>query len=857
METINNLPPQPYKKFFGRNEAIKKIYETLIEGGTFIASIDGVGGIGKTALAYHFCKEYILPENKFKYLIWLTSKNTVFDPFSIEKQLKTVENEFRGLETLFDTTFSVIGLEELINANFQEKKDFFLNEIIATEPIFFVMDNLENINDQEFFEFVSKFFNKYSAQNKYLKILTTSRKRKKLVDFPVEIEGLDVEDALYMLKHLAKENNIKDILKANDHDNIILIEKVGRIPLGIEFLIGQMSLGKSRGQIYQELEGYPSIEKVENDTEKKKRLSDIILFSFKDMYETLDNKHQTVFQVIVSLEKNKRKGESNTSLELLMSITGFKRYDLENIIDTLADHKLIILNNNGEYCVNQMTINFVKQYFEFFEKIEDEVIGKKTKILKGESKVVDKIDIILNNVKLLIDANDYEKAEEELIKSLDLSQDFRIYFELAKIQRILNKFSKSSDNFRIATEFNPIDAKIWYEWINLEESRGRYNIALEIIERALDKTYNDVSLVIQKVNIYKYKKDFEIMRTIVNQYLDFYKEQERLEDYKRLLRNWKNIEYKLLIEDKKSNYLMCSDMLIEVENEPELKIQLLNEQLNIVKKLKMFEKEISIKQKLQIISNSVLRSINGRTKKLNLLFNQKKYEEAKSEARKILNWICSDEKNEECYINALRVLLQILASEKDYQRIILTFEDYKQIGYKDINCQNIYEKANKEKNKQKKEELIQKISFNIQEAEYELRNIILTALNFDENKLKDLLVEKDKKDWIEQWESTKAKSLKSDVNIIHYCDLSQLRSLLSWCKDRILNLSRDISIKYKNKDLLKNIVAILEGYVNQERNETFHSRLQLFELEDLENFIVDTRRLLNAINLLKENLILF
>jgi len=55
-EILNNLPERPYKKFFGRRESIKLIEKILLEGNTFIASIDGVGGIGKTALAYYFCE---------------------------------------------------------------------------------------------------------------------------------------------------------------------------------------------------------------------------------------------------------------------------------------------------------------------------------------------------------------------------------------------------------------------------------------------------------------------------------------------------------------------------------------------------------------------------------------------------------------------------------------------------------------------------------------------------------------------------------------------------------------------------------------------------------------------------------
>ena len=73
MEVNHNLPNPPYKRFFGREESIRKIKETLIEGGTFIASVDGVGGIGKTALAYYFCKEILVPEERFNYIVWLKS----------------------------------------------------------------------------------------------------------------------------------------------------------------------------------------------------------------------------------------------------------------------------------------------------------------------------------------------------------------------------------------------------------------------------------------------------------------------------------------------------------------------------------------------------------------------------------------------------------------------------------------------------------------------------------------------------------------------------------------------------------------------------------------------------------------
>jgi len=132
--------------------------------------------------------------------------------------------------------------------------------------------------------------------------LTTSRKRKQIADFPIEIEGLSTEDALAMLKYLATEYDIADLLNASDFNNLKLIERVGNIPLGIEFIIGQMRQKRTRGEIYAELDGYPPINDKLDNIEKKKRISDIILFSFKNMFESLDNKQKDIFKVIAALD---------------------------------------------------------------------------------------------------------------------------------------------------------------------------------------------------------------------------------------------------------------------------------------------------------------------------------------------------------------------------------------------------------------------------------------------------------------------------------------------------------------------------------------------------------------------------
>ena len=60
------------------------------------------------------------------------------------------------------------------------------------------------------------------------------------------------------------------------------------------------------------------------------------------------------------------------------------------------------------------------------------------------------------------------------------------------------------------------------------------------------------------------------------------------------------------------------------------------------------------------------------------------------------------------------------------------------------------------------------------------------------------------------------------------------------------------SKKHQTRELLNNIVAYLENYISQERNESFHSRLQLYEIEELNDFLVDTRRTLEKIDKVME-----
>lgn len=849
--TIHNLPNAPYKKFFGRSESIEKIKETLIKGGTFIASIDGVGGIGKTALAYYFCKEVLVPSKEFDYIVWITSKKTVFDAFSKEILIKVIDNEFSGIETLIDTTLQVVGLEELVSNPLDDKRKFFEEEIV-TNPIFFVLDNLENVEDDKFFDYITKKFNQFSANNRKLKVLTTSRKRKKIADFPIDVEGLALEDALRMLKYLAKQFNVKAILNTDDLHNVGALERVGNIPLGIEFIVGQMALGKSLGQVYRELQGYPSLEKVTDPEEKKKVLSEIIMFSFKDMYEALDKDHERVFKTVAALQKHKKKDEE-LPFELLMSITKLPKEKLDQILENLIDNKLVMLSKQ-DYSISQLAINFVSQIYEQFGQFEDEVIQAKQAIFSTDYKPKNKVDMLLETVNRHLEKNEYVEAEvflSDLI--LHYKNDYRLYYELAKIQRVLKKFPKSVENFKEATILEPNNKKIWYDWIDMEDSSQRHGIALSLIDDALEKTNRDISILIQKLYIYKFKKDYDKLRKEVRKYTNIYISESRKDDYIKLLRTWKNIEYGLIKEEQESQYIEAAEELISEEPDKEKQLQILYELLRVAKKYSNEDRVGQINRKIRKVKDSIKSSMGTRIKILNKHWNDKEYEKAKREARSILKWfddeddVDSHSQDLPHYTSALRVLLQILATERDYEKIITVFEVNKRLGYIDQQCKNIYEKAKKEIIQLDKDELIKEICNSIQHSEINLRNLVMWSFQNNENTFVNYIILKNKKEWVEQWKMNRSRAMQSHNSIIYYSDLGQLRDIIDWCESAILTNVQTLYPKQKNniESYFKKAKDYLKTYVHRERNEAFHSRLQSLGIKELKPISSDTERLLD------------
>ncbi len=721
--------------------------------------------------------------------------------------------------------------------------------MVTTEKIFFVFDNLETIQDETFFDYLRE-FNKFSRKNRDLKILTTSRKRKKIADFPIEIEGLSMSDALAMLEYLGNnfiDKPLKSIVSASEFQKIKIVERVGRIPLGIEFIVGQLARSKGLEQIYQELEGYPSLEGITNEDEKRQRLSDIITFSFKDMYETLDTNHQLVFKVIAAIQKNKRKNDKDVSFDLLMNMTNFNKGQLEIILENLLENKLVFSTNKDEYDISQMAINFSKQYFQDFGEIEENVISVRDAIVRNPV-TQDNIDLFIERVRTLTNNLQFTEAETLLLNAVEKNEEHRLYFELGKVQSTLKKFTKASDNFKRATELAPNNKNAWFEWINLERTSNRSGIALSISNNALEYTNFDVSIAMQTLDTYKFRKEYENMRNFAKSILEKYEKQNRKDDHLKFLYHWKSAEYLLFRDKSDNNYIDVVEKLIITEPEKEAVLELYKEELSVCTKLGLREKVTELKEKISRLEQKIKLSIAYYVKQMNFYMSgySRDTEKAKTEAKKILTF--ADNKDTEHRKNALRVLLQILATEQDYERIILTFEENSQISVQDKNCMDIYNKAQKDKLKKQMDMIISEISQNLMNAENNLRLVIMVMFGNNETDFMSFIRLKNQNnplDWVTHWQNNRNKSLKNDLPLIYYSDFSNLRRILEWIETEdgyLRRANRQVNISdIRNK--IRKLTDNLKFYTIDERNETFHARVLQYDLNKLNEVLVDTNRL--------------
>lgn len=235
---LANLPRRPY--FVGREEEIKTILQSLQpDNRTFIVGIEGIGGVGKSALAIevsHRCVEQEL----FESVIWISAKESVLTLHGVEPIIP----EAKSLTDILITIGAALGNPTIGNLSLPEQIRRAYN-LLARRTTLLILDNFESLSRKEQHD-ILEFLRRSPIT---LKVIVTSRERVAEGQI-IRLQGLTEEESAALLKWDARQKNIH----LTDKQNKQLIELTGGLPLALLWVQGQIAvLGYSVTQVLDRL----------------------------------------------------------------------------------------------------------------------------------------------------------------------------------------------------------------------------------------------------------------------------------------------------------------------------------------------------------------------------------------------------------------------------------------------------------------------------------------------------------------------------------------------------------------------------------------------------------------------------
>ncbi len=228
-----NLPQPDYGWFIGREKELRKIFELLSPTNRhFLITVDGIGGVGKSALALEVAHRYLDPttelhkSERFDAIVWTSAKRTTLTAEGIVPRKQ-------ALHTLDDiyTSISITLESQDITRTRLETQHKTVCKALTQQRVLLIVDNLETVDD----ETVMEFLRELPAPTK---AIVTTRHRLD-VAYPIRLKGMLWEDA----KKLMDQECAKKSVAITDEQAYELYKCTGGVPLAVVWSVAQIGFG--------------------------------------------------------------------------------------------------------------------------------------------------------------------------------------------------------------------------------------------------------------------------------------------------------------------------------------------------------------------------------------------------------------------------------------------------------------------------------------------------------------------------------------------------------------------------------------------------------------------------------------
>ena len=393
-KVYHNLPQPDYGNFVGREAELRKITDILRpypQSQHALVTIDGIGGIGKSALAleigHRFLRNFddLPPDERFEAIIWASAKLTILTAEGISTRRQIL----RTLDDIYNALAVGLQREDITRAR-KEDQDEVVRNALTRQRTLLIVDNLETVDDDA----VLTFLRELPAPTK---AIVTTRHRLD-VAYPVRLTGMPLDDAQQLIRQECEKKGVSvdederlpksARLRKSDADR--LFERTGGVPLAIVWSIAQMGMGYGVEAVLHRL-GQPT--------------SDISRFCFEGAVERISRKPAHKLLMVLSLCAESANRES------LGYATELAEFDRDDGLVELE--KLSLVNKNGDrfwllpltkqYAAAEFEKSAEKEqlrgkWIEYFTKLSEEYSSEYFKWIN-----YDWLQIEGDNILLLID----------------------------------------------------------------------------------------------------------------------------------------------------------------------------------------------------------------------------------------------------------------------------------------------------------------------------------------------------------------------------------------------------------------------------------------------------------------------
>lgn len=227
---LDALPPPTFSRLFGAEIKLAEVMGFLAsESAPWLAALDGMGGIGKTALA-RAAAEALVRAGRFGRVLWITAQQQTFAWGRLEEP----DRPALTYPVFLDQLAQALRLDARMDLNEHEQEQR-LRQVLAGYPTLLVVDNLETAAD------VHALTEGLHRLARPTKILLTTRHCLSANDqvTSITVRELPPADALALLRFHSQERNVPALLDASEADLLRVVKVTDGSPLAIKLVAGQ------------------------------------------------------------------------------------------------------------------------------------------------------------------------------------------------------------------------------------------------------------------------------------------------------------------------------------------------------------------------------------------------------------------------------------------------------------------------------------------------------------------------------------------------------------------------------------------------------------------------------------------